>query len=107
MRLEEILTKIYDTEQNIKISTFWDGGWNLAIGDYANGWIDSQGGDFDTIEDLRDYLISWLDDPWFKKSSHIPPCEFENCKEEGIYRMPPLDRFRCLEHKWKKNLEKE
>lgn len=62
MTLEEILTNIYNREQNVKISCFWHGGWTVCIGDDVNGYIDSQGGDFDTIEALRDYLISWYDD---------------------------------------------
>ncbi len=104
MTLEEILTKIYDREQNIKISTFWDGGWTLAIGDDANGYIPSQGGDFDTIEDLRDYLIGWYDNPEFMQENRyrdIPNCEFEDCKSPGIYQMLESGRNLCLRHKWK------
>lgn len=29
---------IYDSEINIRISTFWDGGYDLKLGDYMNGY---------------------------------------------------------------------
>ncbi len=36
--LIEILKDLYASEINISISCFWDGGWNIALGDLINGW---------------------------------------------------------------------
>lgn len=33
-----IFQDIYDNEINIRISTFWDGGYDLKLGDYMNGY---------------------------------------------------------------------
>jgi len=32
------LQAIYDSEINFQINCFWDGGWEVAIGDEMNGW---------------------------------------------------------------------
>ena len=37
-RLEAILAKFYAKEQNIEISSFWDGEWTARIGDRTNGY---------------------------------------------------------------------
>lgn len=34
----EILRRLYDSEINIEISSFWDGGYDFRIGDTANGF---------------------------------------------------------------------
>jgi hypothetical protein len=37
--LEDELQKIYDSEINVRIDSFWDGGWRVALGDEMNGII--------------------------------------------------------------------
>jgi hypothetical protein len=32
------LQELYDREINFKIETFWDGGFDVALGDQANGY---------------------------------------------------------------------
>ena len=51
----EAIQGIYDSEINISISSFWDGGWNAQIGDDMNGFKDSAA--FDCIEECLDWLI--------------------------------------------------
>lgn len=36
-----ILQKLYDSEINAKIEWFWDGGFEVSLGDPMNGWLDS------------------------------------------------------------------
>jgi hypothetical protein len=38
MNLEAILRRLYKSEINITISVFYDGGFNVSIGDDMNGW---------------------------------------------------------------------
>lgn len=37
--MEEELQKMYDSEINMQIGCFWDGGWYVALGDSVNGFI--------------------------------------------------------------------
>lgn len=37
--METELQKMYDSEINVQISSFWDGGWRIALGDRVNGFI--------------------------------------------------------------------
>ena len=34
----EELQKMYDSEINVQISSFWDGEWKVAVGDKVNGF---------------------------------------------------------------------
>lgn len=36
--MEKELQKMYDSEINVQISCFWDGGWSVKIGDPVNGF---------------------------------------------------------------------
>ena len=51
----KMLQKLYDSEINFEISTFWDAGFDWKLGDEMNGWKD--GGNADTldlaVQDLR------------------------------------------------------
>lgn len=35
--MEKELKKIYDSEINVRVQSFWDGGWCVAVGDELNG----------------------------------------------------------------------
>lgn len=48
------LQQIYDWELNARIDWFWDGGFDVALGDDCNGWIDKA-----SFESLSD-AIGWL-----------------------------------------------
>lgn len=37
--MEKELQKMYDSEINVQISSFWDGEWHIAIGDKMNGYF--------------------------------------------------------------------
>lgn len=43
MNLKDILEYLYKEEQNVSLTSFWDGGWDFALGDECNGitWHDN------------------------------------------------------------------
>lgn len=47
--------RLYDSEINFAIECFWDGGWDVKLGDNMNGWIDET--------NVRTYVeaLAWLD----------------------------------------------
>lgn len=40
--LSDVLKLLYDHEINVTLSSFWDGGWLVQIGDISNGFRASQ-----------------------------------------------------------------
>lgn len=36
--LTAVLQELYENEINVSLSCFWDGGWDIKIGDLLNGW---------------------------------------------------------------------
>ena len=36
--LSHVLATLYRSEINCSISTFWDSGWEVKLGDFMNGW---------------------------------------------------------------------
>lgn len=55
MNLLNELQKIYNSEINFSISTFWDGGFDVKLGDDINGYKETW--NFDKIEDAVKWLI--------------------------------------------------
>jgi hypothetical protein len=47
--LEHRLQELYDSEINCELSSFWDGGWRIRLGDELNGYVFEDEG-YDTIE---------------------------------------------------------
>jgi hypothetical protein len=45
MRLDEVLQALYASELNCQISTFWDGGYAVKLGDAVNGFVDESDGE--------------------------------------------------------------
>jgi hypothetical protein len=54
LSLEKELQKIYDSEINVSISWFWDGGIDVKLGDEMNGYV--------AEEQLKriDEILPWL-----------------------------------------------
>jgi len=50
----DILQKLYDNEINFSIDVFWDGGFELKLGDKINGF--QAGGNVDTWEEAEDWF---------------------------------------------------
>lgn len=38
INLQKVLQEAYNSEINIEISCFWDGGWTVSLGDHINGY---------------------------------------------------------------------
>lgn len=38
MQLAELIQALYSSEINVSISSFWDGGWDVKVGDIRNGF---------------------------------------------------------------------
>lgn len=55
MTLTEVLKYLYEQEQNVEISSFWDAGWTFRLGDRANGFI----AESITVYDLQ-HGADWL-----------------------------------------------
>lgn len=53
-----ILQDLYDSEINVSISTMWDGGYDLKLGDEMNGF------------DAEGNVDRWGDvEPWFRENA--------------------------------------
>lgn len=39
MNLETVMNELYASEINCEISCFWDGGWDVKLGDAMNGFV--------------------------------------------------------------------
>lgn len=54
--LASVLQRLYWCEINARIEWFWDGGFNVSIGDPHNGFREHV--NFDTIEPAADWLLA-------------------------------------------------
>lgn len=89
MNLINELQKIYNSEINFSISTFWDGGFDVSLGDEINGFEESY--NFDRIEDAIKWLIH-------KVFQYYPNSEY--CKES--MQMNKKDFEKLIQTKQKK-----
>lgn len=55
--LIEIMNRLYASEINCEVASFWDGGWQVRLGDYLNGYKASESG-FTSLEDAAKWLNS-------------------------------------------------
>lgn len=55
MKLTKELQRIYDSEINFSITTFWDGGFDVKLGDEMNGFVAKS--NHDTIKSAILWLI--------------------------------------------------
>lgn len=66
--IQTILEKFYYHEINVELSSFWDGGWKVKIGDDTNGFMterccDSLNEAGEWLEGRLKKLLSLSDDP--------------------------------------------
>ena len=52
--LTSVLADLYNSEINVSISCFWDGGWDVKLGDEMNGFKAET-----TLDDI-DAIAPWL-----------------------------------------------
>ena len=74
--MEHQLEKIYDSEINVSISWFWDGGINLTLGDEMNGYTAET-----SVETIAE-IVPWLQNAIAK---HYPRSQYnlDRLKEPG------------------------
>ena len=56
MKLQTVLDFLYSEEQNVQISSFWDGGWEFKLGDQRNGF--QKAAHFDSLDEGADWLLT-------------------------------------------------
>jgi hypothetical protein len=56
VRLQEVLEKLYRLEINVQVSSFWDGGWRVKVGDPINGFAADEDFFFD-LDEAADWLM--------------------------------------------------
>lgn len=57
MTLIETIQYLYDEEINVRIASFWDGGWVIELGDEINGFSHSVRFDNEFLEDASEWLL--------------------------------------------------
>lgn len=66
-----VMQEIYDNEVNISITTFWDGGYEVKLGDPMNGFVAERN------VDRWDQVEPWLEAQMIK---HFPDSEFAQAR---------------------------
>lgn len=54
--LTAVMQALYASEINVEISSFWDGGWDVKLGDQMNGFKVEK--NFDNLDDAAPWLIA-------------------------------------------------
>lgn len=76
MTLQQTMEALYASEINCEIFSFWDGGWDVSLGDTMNGWRVTQ--NFRDLNDAPAWIIAqaikhWPDSEFAK--SHAKPVD--------------------------------
>jgi hypothetical protein len=61
------MQRLYDSEINVTVSTFWDGGFDVKLGDYINGFV------------AETTVSTWAEvEPWLEAEAvkHWPESDF-------------------------------
>lgn len=63
--LTSVLARLYASEINCSISSFWDGGFDVKLGDEMNGWkaettIMTEGFGVETVQAALETVATWL-----------------------------------------------
>lgn len=72
-----VLQDLYDSEINVAISTLWDGGFDVKLGDHINGYVAES--NFDRWGQAE---------PWLVKAAieHFPKSVFAKMYRDGLSR---------------------
>ena len=88
MNLSHVIQKLYASEINCSISSFWDGGWDASLGDGMNGFRDS--GNFDTLEEVAVFLDQ-------EAQTHYPLSKYSKERRSNLVSDVLCDHMRELE----------
>ena len=75
----KILYDLYDSEINYSISTFWDGGLTVKLGDEMNGFVDERSFQRGTHEKEWEEAFRWLESA---ACIHYPDSEFAKSRKD-------------------------
>ena len=85
--MEKELQRMYDSEINVRIQCFWDGGWHVAVGDEMNGlkWPKWDNCELDqVIPALQDLIREHYPNSTYARDwlCHCEVCagHFDNCR---------------------------
>lgn len=70
--LEEVLAKLYKSELNCEVGSFWDGQWRVRLGDSQNGFVATEDGLH--LPEVAPWLIAAVQE-------HCPASEFAKSYE--------------------------
>ena len=79
MDIEIVMKKLYESEINCSISTFWDNGWDVKLGDEMNGFVAE--GNFRNLVEAADFLDR-------QARKHFP---------DSVYALGPIEHQRRLD----------
>jgi hypothetical protein len=54
--LVKALQRLYETETNLNISSFWDSGWTVKLGDELNGYVAERTFHNDELGELANWI---------------------------------------------------
>ena len=55
--LIDVLRRLYESEINVSLTSFWDGGWTVKLGDEMNGFV----AEASHVRELS-VVATWLDE---------------------------------------------
>jgi hypothetical protein len=62
MNLVDVLSALYESEINVRVSSFWDGGFRIELGDELNGFCASRSFHKGVgADDYREWALLWSD----------------------------------------------
>ena len=81
MDIEIVLNRLYESEINCSISTFWDNGWDVKLGDEMNGFRAE--GNFRSLDEVAAFLDR-------EARKHFPDSAYALGRAEFNRRHPPV-----------------
>lgn len=99
-----ILRRLYDSEINLEISSFWDGGYDFRIGDHANGFkeIDPQSDERTEPKSVAEFVYGstgvvcdMITRLAFHAANLYPESEFAEWYKEQQNWQDVLDNIKC------------
>jgi hypothetical protein len=78
MDIEIVMRKLYESEINCAISSFWDSGWDVKLGEEMNGYVAES--DFHTLDEAAEFLDEETRRHFPTSLYTLGPIEFANRK---------------------------
>ena len=82
MDIEIVMKKLYESEINCSISSFWDNGWAVKLGDEMNGFVAE--GNFRTLTESATFLDQQARRYFAESVYALGPIEYERLQEARL-----------------------